>query len=192
MATIIELRGLLADILGSQPDKPEHWRAARAAGLADEQRLRAAVSGQQPLDEAERRLLLRSPQARERVLEVAATLRDEARAAWRQAGIAPVLVYQAAAGEQGGEFEPLSVDSNRDFSVSLLPLDPDGQRWTVSLRLSRRVLKTWSGPVRLMDSAGGQWLQGQPDGDGELSADWSLPGSPLERLRQFSLSIEPL
>jgi len=183
-----ELQRLLGGILRSQPDLPGPWAAAQAAGLTDEGRLRAVVSGRRPLSLDEQRLLLRSPQARQQLYGVAVALRAETRAHWRQAGVDTALVYQAAAAD---EVRPVSVDSNPDFSVSLFPLDEQGRHWTVSLSLSGRVMQGLVGPLRLVDSDGGLWLQGTPDADGELSADWILPGSPLRRLRRFRLSIEP-
>ena len=183
-----ELQGLLGAVLRSQPDLPGPWAAAQAAGLTDEARLRAAISGRQPLNTDERRLLLRSQRARQHLHDVAAMLRADTRASWRQAGVDTQLVYQAAAAE---EVRPVSVASNPDFAVSLFPLDQQGLRWTVSLSLSDRVMQGLAGPVRLVDSDGGLWLQGEPDADGELSADWALPDSPLRRLRRFRLSIEP-
>ena len=127
-------------------------------------------------------------------MRVATALRAETRAHWQRAGVVAELAYQAAADD---EVRPVSVDGNRDFGVSLLPLDPQGRRWTVSLRLSSRVMaglvgQDLAGRVRLTDSGGGLWLQGQPDSDGELSGDWMLDESPLLRLRLYTLSIEPL
>ena len=183
-----ELRGLLGEMLRAQPDRPE------TEPFPDEPRLREAISGKRPLAAHERRQLLRSPRARARLVEVAAGLRAQTRAEWRQTGVVTDIVYQAAAADEAKptEVRPVSVDGNRDFGISLFPLDAQGQRWTVSLRLSQRVMAGLAGQIRLVDSGGGLWLQGRPDADRELSGDWRLPGSPLDRLRQFKLSIEPL
>jgi len=196
MPTENELRGLLGAILRSQPDLPGRFDERV---LGDDAQLRDALTGRQVFSDAQRTQLLRSPQARERLMRVATALRAETRAHWQQAGVVAELAYQAAADD---DVRPVSVDSNRDFGVSLLPLDPQGQRWTVSLRLSRRVMAGLVGQglagqdlasqVRLLDSGGGLWLQGRPDSDGELSGDWALDESPLLRLRRYKLSIEPL
>ena len=206
MPTENELRGLLGAILRSQPDLPGRYDERV---LGDDAGLRDALTGRQALSDAQRSQLLRSPQARERLMRVATTLRAETRAHWQRAGVVAELAYQAAADD---EVRPVSVDGNRDFGVSLLPLDPQGRRWTVSLRLSRRVMAGLAGQdlageglagqgladlgpagqVRLLDSGGGLWLQGRPDSDGELSGDWALDESPLLRLRLYTLSIEPL
>ena len=184
-----ELRGLLGEILRSQPDRPEAVIEPFRDTPGDTRRLREAINGRRPLNADERGQLLRSPRARARFVRVATELRAETRAHWRRSGIIPDLVYQAAA---DNEIRPVKVEDNPDFGVSLYPLDPQGRSWTVSLRLSPRVMDGLPGQVRLLDSDGGLWLQGRPDDDGEISADWPLPGSPLERLRRFSLSIEPV
>lgn len=189
MPSSSELRGLLGEILRIQPELPEAPREPFRDTPDDRQRLRAAITGRRPLNADERDQLLRSPRARARFAAVAAALRAETRAHWQQTGISPELAYQAAA---DGEVRPVNVDDNPDFGVSLYPLDPQGRRWTVSLRLSQRVMDGLPAQVRLVDSDGGLWLQGRPGDDGEVSADWPLPDSPLERLRRFKLSIEPV
>jgi len=190
MPSSSELRGLLSELLRSQPDRQELLAAPFRDMPEDTQRLREAITGRRPLDASERGQLLRSPRARARLVRMANELRAATRAHWRRAGIIPDIIYQAAADD---EVRPLSVDSNPDFGVDLFPLDPDGHRWTVSLRLSARVMDgLLPGGVRLLDSDGGLWLQGRPDSDGELSGDWDLSDSPPERLRRFKLSIEPL
>ena len=189
MPTSNELRSLLGEVLRSQPNRPEALTVPFQNTPDDNQRLREAISGRQALTAGERRQLLHSPRARAQLVRIANELRGETRAHWRQAGVTPDIVYQAAAGD---EVRPLSLDSNPDFGVDLYPLDPKGRRWTISLRLSARVMDGLTAGVRLRDSDGVLWLQGRPDSDGELSGDWALPESPVDRLRRCKLSLEPL
>lgn len=182
MPSSSELHQLLGELLRTQPDRPI------AEPMPDDERLREALTGRRPFDADERRLFLRSPTARARLNRLAEVIRAETYARWHRGGIAADIVYRAAA---GGETKPISVTSNPDFALTLFPLHPEGGAWSLHLRLSPRAFEALSVGVRLIDSDGAVWLEGRPDRDGELSGDWRLSESPLERLREFRLRVEP-
>lgn len=177
------LQHLMAAILTEQPESIDTTMAL------DEERLRRALSGEEPLSATEQRLLWTSPAARRRLT----TLRDSQRAAqylaWQRAGIAPQIVYLAAADPA---VQPITIDTHPHFTIKLYPLDTDGQLWTVYLKLSDTVHQTLLTGVRLVDTGGLQWLAGHVDGDGELSADWPHREPPLQRLHRYALRVEPL
>ena len=176
------LKHLMAAILAEQPESAD-------AGMAlDEVRLRRVLSGEELLSAAEQRLLWTSPAARRRLI----TLWDSQRAAqylaWHQAGITPQIAYLAAADPA---VQPVTIDTHPHFTIKLFPLDTDGKHWTIFLKLSDTAYQTLLTGVRLVDTGGLQWLAGSVDGDGELSADWTHPEAPLQRLHRYALRIEP-
>jgi hypothetical protein len=59
------------------------------------------------------------------------------------------------------------------------------------LQLSERLLRLSDTGIRLIDSKGVVWLEGQPDAAGELSGNWQHPGSPLGELLECRLHIQP-
>ncbi|NJN48331.1 MAG: hypothetical protein HC808_19720 [Candidatus Competibacteraceae bacterium] len=155
----------------------------------DETRLREVLTGRSVLAASERKQLLRSPAARRQLYFLADILRAETYARWRQAAIDTELLYQAAA---SSSVEPLQITSNPYYSLSLFPLDSEGRAWTLYLKLSAQLRQQVITGVRLIDDEEQVWLAGKPDSDGELSGDWHLPGSPIERLRQTKLHLKPL
>ena len=177
------LKRLMAAILAEQPD------SAEAGTELDEVRLRRALSGAEPLSAAEQRLVWTSPATRRRL----AGRRDSQRAAqylaWQQAGIVPQIAYLAAADPAG---QPVTIDTHPHFTLKLFPLDADGRHWTIFLKLSDTAHQTLHTGVRVVDTGGVQWLAGPVDDDGELSADWTHPEPPLQRLHRYELRLEPL
>lgn len=176
---------LLATVLAMQEDA---FAPAATAGTRDEAHWREVLARTGTLREAERNMLLHSPQARRQFYFMADVARAEAYARWKQAGIETSLCYRAAASPT---VEPLKIESNPHFTLILFPLDEEGKTWNLYLKLSPRFRPLASAGIRLVDEGGEVWLAGQPDGDGELSGDWLLEGSPLERLRQQQLQIQP-
>ena len=59
-------------------------------------------------------------------------------------------------------------------------------------KLSEALQESLVSGIRLVDTGGVQWLAGHVDHDGELSADWTHPESPLQRLHRYELRFEPL
>jgi hypothetical protein len=177
------LKRLMAAILAEQPD------SAEVRPALDEARLQRALSESEPLSLTEQRLLWVSPATRRRL----ARLRDSQRAiqyqVWQQVGIIPQITYLAAADPT---VQPITIETNPHFTLKLFPLDADGASWTLFLKLSDTAHRTLSTGVRLVDTGGVQWLAGQVDADGELSADWTYAEPPLQRLHRYELRVEPL
>ncbi len=154
----------------------------------DEASFRDIVAGKRAITEAERRILLRSPDARRRFYFLADVIRAEAYVKWRRAGMATTLHYRAAA---SSSVKPVTIN-NPDFTLTLFPLDNQGKEWTLHIRLSESAMELIEAGIRVVDDRGELWIAGRPDADGELSANWRLGDSPLERLYKTQLSIQPL
>ena len=177
------MQRLMAAILAEQPESAD-------AGIAlDEARLRRALSGAEPLSQAEQRLLWTSPAARWRLTMLWVSERAAQYLAWHQAGIAPQIAYLAAS---DAAVQPVTIDTHPHFTIKLFPLDTDGKRWTIFLKLSDTAHQTLLTGIRLVDTGGLLWLAGPVDGDGELSVDWPHPEPPLQRLHRYELRVEPL
>lgn len=180
-----QLIRLLAATLRAQREPPATMQAEAAL---EEESLRAALADQGALPAAERRALLRSPAARHQIYFLADVIRAERYVRWKQAGIDSTLRYQAAA---SGAVEPVTLDSNPDFILTLFPLDEQGTAWNLHLKLSAQARKLADAGIRLVDDQGDVWMVGQPDADGELSGDWPGEGAPLELLRERRLRVQP-
>ncbi len=174
---------LLAAVLAMQDEA-----IAPTVGARDETPWREALARADALSEEERKALLHSPSARRQFYFMADVARAEAYVRWKQAGIETSLYYRAAASPT---VEPLKIESNPYFTLVLFPLDEEGKTWNLFLKLSPAFQRLASAGIRLVDDRGEVWLAGQPDADGELSSDWRLEGSPLERLHQQQLQIQP-
>ena len=169
-------------LLAAQPDTGEHPQAL------DEARLRQALTGTVELSPAEQALLLHDPSARQRLY----ALRDAQRARqyliWKRLGMATQVSYLAAADVTD---HPVTIDTHPHLTVKVFPLDAEGTRWTIFLKVSETLQETLLSGLRLLDSGGLLWLIGQVDADGELSMDWAHAESPLQRLHHYELRIEP-
>lgn len=177
------MKRLLAAILADQEEQAD-------AGMAlDEARLSRALSGADPLNEAEQQLLWTSPAARQRLYALQSAQRAVQYLTWQQQSIEPSITYHAAA---DGAVQPITIDTHPHLTIKLFPLDEQGDRWTIFLKLSERVQQSLVSGIRLVDTGGAQWLVGHVDKDGELSADWMHQESPLQRLLHYELRIEPL
>jgi hypothetical protein len=177
------MQRLLAAILAQQPERID------AAMALDEARLRQALSGEEPLSEAEQHLLWTSPAVRQRLTALHDAQRAEQYLAWRRAGIETQMAYLAAADPT---VQPITIDTHPHLTVKLFPLDEQGERWTIFLKLSDTMHASLLSGIRLVDTGGLQWLAGQVDNDGELSADWPHQESPLQRVHHYALRLEPL
>jgi hypothetical protein len=177
------MKRLLAAMLADQTEHDD-------AGMAlDEARLTRALSGEEPLTGAEQDLLWTSPAARQRLFALRGMQRSSQYLTWRQIGIEPLIPYRAAA---DGAVQTVTIDSHPDWTIKLFPLDEQGDRWTIFLKLSERVTQSLVSGIRLVDTGDAQWLAGHVDKDGELSADWVHQESPLQRLHRYELRIDPL
>jgi hypothetical protein len=174
---------LMAAILTEQPER------ADAGTTLDEARLRRALSGDEPLNHAEQHILWTSPAARHRLMVLRDVQRAAQQRAWQRLGVAAQIVYLAAA---DSTVQPITIDTHPHLTVKLFPLDEQGERWTVFLKLSESLQQTLLTGIRLLDTGGVQWLAGHVDHDGELSADWTHDESPLHRLHRYALRLEAL
>lgn len=175
------MQRLLAALLTEQPERAD-------AGInLDEARLRRALAGEEPLTDAEQQLLWTSPAARHRLMALRAVQCATQQRAWQRLGVEPQIVYLAAA---DSTVQPITIDSHPHLTVKLFPLDEQGERWTVFLKLSESLQQTLLTGIRLLDTGGLQWLAGHVDHDGELSADWTHDESPLHRLHRYELRLE--
>jgi len=174
---------ILDRVLKEQQDPP--WSEDPVRQFDDE-RLEAALDGSRPFSEEEKRQMLRSPAARDRLEFALEVRRAERFLRWRELAVEDTLSLQVAAA-----VEPISF-KNVDFTLTLLPLDEAGGEWMLLLELGPRVLGTLEGgSVRIRDDQGAVWVEGSPDTDGEVSRPWALEGSPLDRLVGQRLHLEP-
>jgi hypothetical protein len=107
----------------------------------------------------------------------------------RQPGVALQITYRAAAARPG---HPITIATHPALTIKLFPLDEQGDRWTIFLKLTEQGQKTLGTAIRLVDTGGMQWLAGQVDEDAELSADWPHQESPPQRLYRYELRVESL
>jgi hypothetical protein len=177
------MQHLMAGILAEQPER------ADAGASLDEARLRRALSGDEPLNHTEQQLLWTSPAARRRLMILRDVQRATQHQAWQRLGVESQIVYLAAA---DSTVQPITIDTHPHLTVKLFPLDEQGERWTVFLKLSEALQQTLLTGIRLLDTGGVQWLAGHVDHDGELSADWTHDESPLHRLHRYALRLEAL
>lgn len=175
-------RRLMATMLAEQSDRDD------ADMALDEARLRRVLSGDAPLSAIEQRLLWTSPTARQRLAMLWESRHAAQYLAWQRAGVSPQIHYQAAADQA---VQPITIETHPHCTIKLFPLDADGAHWTVYIKLSDTVQQTLLSGIRLVDSGGLQWLAGQVDNDGELSADWPHAEPPLQRLHRYALRLEP-
>ncbi|MBK1646487.1 hypothetical protein CKO25_17915 [Thiocapsa imhoffii] len=155
--------------------------------LSDE-RINGSLRGEGGFSKDERALLLRSPEARGRLRFLIEASRAEQLLRWKALAVDQSLSLRAAA---GGAAEPVHLE-NKDFLLTLLPLDPRGQTWALHLKLAERLATTLRrSRLKVRDESGLVWLAGTPDDDGELSSAWTSEESPLKRLERQRLILEP-
>lgn len=163
-------------------------------GVPDEQRYLAALDGSRPLTAEEKRQLWRSPAARICYVNARALYRAEQAEAWKRKGHHLTARRLAAA---GGVSDTGTEIKAEDFTLTIRKdeTDPQHPAWLLSLRLTpalRDKVLASGLELALVDAGRLVWLQGTPDRYGLLSADWSHPGSPLERWKQHrTLSLQP-
>jgi len=181
----LRLIKLLAATLAAQREPPVMLPKET---VLDEKGIWDVLAGKRHWHDAERHALLRSPAARHQLYFLADVARAERYVHWKQAGIDSALRYQAAA---SGSIEPVTIDSNPHFILTLFPLDERGETWHLHLKLSEQARKCTATGIHLIDDQGDVWMAGQPDADGELSNDWQRGQSPLELLRERRLRLQP-
>lgn len=168
--------------------QPEPHPGTAQLGLLSIDRITEALVGERPLEAAEQKAMLYSPAARGRLRFLVEAKRADRLFRWRELDVETSLELRAAA---GGPVEPVSI-ANTDFTLTALPLDEQGNEWLLHLKISCRLVdELQQSPLIVRDEQGETWLKGVPDDDGELSAPWTLAGSPVERFASQRLIIEP-
>jgi hypothetical protein len=180
------LTRLLASVLAEQTE-------ATGQNIGDTpipaERLALLARGLEQSTEREAVLMLRSPAARRALYFEAQTAAAEAFSALRAAQIRTAIAYRAAA---PAVVEPIALDANPDFVVTLYPLDPEGTQWTVHLKASPNAARILRSRLRLIDNEGDVWLSGELDSDHELSSPWTLGIPPQRAATSRALRVEPL
>jgi len=180
--TVTSLEKLLCATLNLQQDDGTDM----ALG---ERRVREILSEMSTATEAEQNSLLRYPSARRQLYFIADVMRAEQLAQWQQSGIENVIQLKAAA-QRYSDQQPIIIDTNQNFVVTLFPPEEEHDRWTIHLKMAANLITELKG-IRLKDSSGQEWLRGKPDADGELSQSWNYAEDPLTVLKTQQLIIEP-
>jgi len=155
----------------------------------DELRVRDILSARSTITSEEQQLLLRSPTARRQLYFINDVMRAEQLAHWQQSDVQNTIQLQAAA-QSYPEQQPICIDSNPNFVLTLFPPEGNNDSWIIHLQVTLDLLTEIKG-VRLLDSSGREWLSGIPDTDGEISQPWKYTEEPLSVLQKYHLSIEP-
>ena len=159
-------------------------------GTFTDERIRAALAGNQPLTVEERLLLWSSPDARDHFLAVRRQQRRELSDAMREADLGYSERQLAAA---GGDNEAQEVQG-RGFSVMIFHDDLPGQEWSISCQLDptySRVLPPRT-VVTLRDVGGLLWVSGVPDDHRCINGVWQHKGeTPGGRLLRHTLRLDP-
>ncbi|CAK0772452.1 conserved hypothetical protein [uncultured Gammaproteobacteria bacterium] len=176
---------LLVATLDAQP-----WDSLDS--VPDERRYLAALDGTQPLSVEEKRQLWLSPAARVRFFNARALRLAEVAVAWKRQGLQNTGQRLAA---DGGNTDIARVRT-ADFTLTLQrdDTDPAKPEWIMILKLEgelRQSLENGGFAVTVIDSGGLEWFHGTPDQDGTVSTVWSHLKSPLDRLRDHSITVKP-
>ncbi len=176
------LKKLLHDLLAEQAAEI----ADDAPGIND-QRLRETLRGNRTFNPEERRLLLQSPATRERFAQLAQLERLAARRRQQREDYHPGTVGRLAAAD--GRIHPLH-EKQAEFELHLLPMDPAGERWKMTLKLFRP--EFYPTGVKLVDNGDLTWLAGFPDSQGVITGFWERDMSLWERIHDYSLELAAL
>lgn len=160
-------------------------------GEIRQDRLREALTTGPALSEAERSILLLSPVAREDWNQASKEIADELRERWAALDIELKLVPLAAATESDAPVIALNGDG---FSVVLYRQDGEGHSWVILVQLGTQIRNTIDPMtrLRLVDDGGLEWMEGQPDSSGEMTALWQdVKENLADRARRYCLILEP-
>lgn len=144
-----------------------------------------AVGG--ALDAVDANLVWRSPAARALFLHSHRHRVASVRDAWNRAGFGLELVQRAA-----DSSDDQRTISNAGMTLRLLRSQGLGD-WIISLELTPDAAAILSPGVRirLVDTGGRVWLEGEPDANLGLDAFWTdADESPVERLREHRITLE--
>lgn len=157
-------------------------------GAMSDSRMRQSLVIGPGLTAEEKGILLKSPIARYRYMDIK-------RAVTRQ------IEQDLKVFHIGTEILPLAASDHSDthafacsgYRVVLYDKNELGIPWVILLQLDKSFQKAINPltVLRLVDSGGLEWLRGKPDRNGELAASWSDADTDLlERSKQFSLNLE--
>jgi hypothetical protein len=175
-------RRLLATLLAAQPEP----RAPAFAFTND--RIRAAVTGTQPLSPEEKKLLWQSPDARDHYHRMRRVIVAELREAMLAGGLGRAEPRLAAAGQgSDGRIE------GEGFHVVILAPEEEDEPWSILVEVeeqfARRVPAGFS--LTLSDDGGHVWASGVPDETGRFGNVWTAEQSPWSRHAAHGLTLSP-
>lgn len=174
-------RRLLAELLEMQEEP------VPAAPAFTEARIRAAVTGAQPLSREEKRTLWTSPDARHHYLAVRRIVLAELRESMRGEGLGRAETRRAASGMGDGRIE------GAGFAVVVLAPDGEGAPWSILVELGERYAERLPTglTVTLRDDGGLVWASGVPDETRRFGGEWTQSETPWARHAAFGLSLDP-
>lgn len=158
--------------------------------LTDE-RLHAAIFGQQPLNQHERRLLALSAATRDRLAWLRHLERARALSSWQQRGIDPKPLQLLAAADTTPAIGPLRL-TGEGYSVALTPVDLEGREWHIAVQIAAALIAATPGGFQLVDSEGLIWLTGHPDAGGIVSGYWNKEEQLWSRVHRVQLALLPM
>ena len=172
---------LLGAILDSQIE-------GAASDIITEPRIRQALTDGPRFTDTEKRILWLSPDTRALFLEVRREIRQELSDRVKASGYGEPKRLLAASG--GGEEERISGDG---WSLWIFHDDIPGSEWSLSLHLDQdyMTLLPKSTLIVLRDGGGKTWLSGVPDSSHQIESVWDDDESPYDRLKKFSLVVDP-
>ena len=175
------VNAFLADVLNRQVELAEDADLAQAAP-----RLRAYAEGE-PWREEDIQLVWTSPGARRLYLRARAAVVERVETGWADRGLARDFLRRAA--DSAADNEVVMQEAGVTIRVLQAPGSGD---WMINVVLSHRAVELLPAgmKIKLVDSGGQEWLQGEPDRAGGVDAFWeSTDQTPIERLREHSLSL---
>jgi hypothetical protein len=153
-----------------------------------EERVREVLEGRGAFTAEEKRRLWTAPIARRRYLRLRREAAELAAEELERRGVALGGRVMAAASDAESDVVAIG-----DSALRVLRHPKPGRGWILILQLSpafREALPAGLG-VRLADTGGRTWLQGQPNEFDEVHGVWDEATSPLLRLHEHRLTLRP-
>lgn len=163
----------------------EHQTGAEVHGVITYERMYEALTDGPKFSQDERRLLWFSPDVRALYAQVRRSVDRETSAKLREAGYGEELHLRAAA-----DTAEVQTIRGKGYVLTIFRDDEPEEEWSLSLRLEpalRSILPSRS-VVKLADLGGLTWVEGIPDGAGQISALWqNKDETPIARAVRFGL-----
>jgi len=173
--------------------------------LIDDERLRQAIRGENPLSPEEQRLVVLSIETQERIAilnrieqikaQDLVAEQEDTQSYWAGRGWDDTELILLAAADAERTVKPIHIEKPL-YSVDLLPIDADGRVWRINLRIAQQeiddLLEHTPRGVRLIDNEGEIWAEGPLSETGELVGFWERDDDLLARLHRCSLKLKPL